>query len=113
MMRNALFGYVIAGIALVACPPDPLPPDGGTDAGPPTPVADAGPPPAPVDASTPAVAACANLAALGCPEGAAATCAPTIDHVLAVKLTPLNVACLTSAKSKTAVRACGPFVRCP
>lgn len=102
---------VAVALALEACPPSPALPDASPDAAPPPiAVVDAAPPLQP-DASTPSLAACANLAALGCAEGKAANCAATVDHVVAEKLTPVNVACLTSAKTKAGARACG-FASC-
>jgi hypothetical protein len=49
---------------------------------------------------------CANLRALGCAEGNA-TCERTCDHVLDAAIVDLRPACVTAAKSKAAVRACG------
>jgi hypothetical protein len=120
--------YLAAALVLVACgkclpSPDPVVPapvpvpvvtaDAGSgDAGPdahrhqPKPPA---PPPVPSD---PYAAACANLAALGCPE-ATATCAATMRKADVEKLTTVKPSCLAAAKSKAQVHQCGPFARCP
>lgn len=89
----------IAAIAMLAalaaeCPPNPVPV--GLDASRP-----------PGDASTAAEAACANLRTLECIEGTAGNCAATLDHVAATRLTRIDVACIASATSKAAARACG------
>jgi len=99
-VKFALFAAL--ALATQGCPPSPAPP--APDA------ADAAPPPA-QDASSSSAAACANLAAVGCAEGRAPNCGATIDHVLAEHLTPVDVACLSSAKTKAAAHACG-FVEC-
>lgn len=104
MIRFALLSTI--AFALQACPPDPLPPDAGPDAGPTPVVVDASPPPPASDASAPSVALCAHLAALGCQEGIAANCAVTVDHVQAERITDLRVACLLAAQTKAAARAC-------
>lgn len=94
-MRLVVAAFAVAAASLAAeCPPKPAPV--GLDASRP-----------PGDASTAAVSACANLAALGCIEGTAGNCAATIDHVAATRLTRIDVACIASASSKAAVRACG------
>jgi len=111
MIRIALLAGLTA-FALQACPPDPLPPDAGPDAGPTPVVVDASPPPPASDASAPSVALCAHLAALGCQEGIAANCATVVDHVQAERLADLHVACLMAAQTKAASRACRS-VACP
>ena len=81
-------------LVLAACPPAPVPPPQPPDASDATaPVLDAAPSPAdvveaapvpPGDASlpsTPCQSACANLAAVRCPEGAAADCVRTFAHI--------------------------------
>jgi hypothetical protein len=92
----------ILAIALAAqgCPPSPSPP----------PSLDAGAKPV-GDASTSSVAACAHLAALGCAEGTSANCAATIDHVIATRLTRIDVACIIASHDRAAVQACGPVCR--
>lgn len=66
------------------------------------------PTPAPItDAAPSCINACENMHNLGCSEGAdAGACAVTCAHVLSARLTTVDVACITSAKSKDAVRAC-------
>lgn len=109
-----------------ACPPPPNPPtpdanDGGPPPLPPSKDAaseaatgDAAPPSA-LDAAPPdpmgCRAACSNLAALGCKEGQAASCAATCEHANGT-LTDLKPTCLRLAKTKAAARAC-KSVECP
>lgn len=101
MIRFAI--VAMAALVVQGCPPSPTPP---------TPDAsDAAPPPPPQDASTPSATACANLAAVGCAEGKVSNCAATLDHVVATKLTTVDVPCLASRKTKAELRACG-FVEC-
>lgn len=92
----------VALLALEACPPSPAPPSPDASDAAPSPQA---------DASTPSVAACANMAAAGCPEGKVSNCAVTLDHVVAARLTRVDVACLTTKTTKAELRACG-FVEC-
>lgn len=93
MIRSTSLVFALA--LFQACPPTPAPP-GPLDASRPA-----------EDASTAASAACANLSRLGCAEGMAGNCAVTIDHVTETRLTRIDVACLSAATSKAAVRACG------
>jgi hypothetical protein len=110
MIRTVFGGYLIAAIALVACPPSPVPPDGGVDAGPPSPEIDAAPP---VEAGTsPCALACANLAAIGCKEGLAPSCTTACEHAQEARITDLHPACLAAAKTKASARACRS-VACP
>ena len=66
------------------------------------------------DASPSYVAACANLAAIGCVDGKYETCGPLLQRMDEQRLTqrPINLGCLTTAKTIAAARACGG-VRCP
>ena len=57
-------------------------------------------------------AACANLARIGCLDGAATNCAATLQQMATDRLTNLNVSCLTSAQTKSGAVACGGVV-CP
>ncbi len=82
------------------CPPSPEPPDAAP--------LDAAKPPGPVSPAS--AAACAQMASLGCREGAAGDCGVTLDHVMASRLTRIDAACLAAATSKAAVRACGGVV---
>lgn len=52
-------------------------------------------------------AACAAMAAVQCPEGAASNCVEVCVHATASALTPLKTDCLSAAKSQAEVRACG------
>ena len=104
-MRLGLFFVATAGffMALAACPPHPVTP---------APDADAVAPPAPTP-PPPSVtqAACDTLKSLGCAEGAASNCAVTLEHMAEDRLTGLDPQCVASAKSVTAVRACGVACR--
>jgi hypothetical protein len=60
-----------------------------------------------LDAGTSYGAACANLAAVGCPEGAMPDCAAVLQRMRVARLTSINVACLASALTPVAVQACG------
>ena len=124
-MNRLLFALLcFHSVACESCalPPKPAPPIPTADAGPapapapvPTPpvpvvVADAGPPVAPPFA--PGVReACDNIAAVGCPEGGP-RCFGSVQAAVAKRLTTVPLACLTAARSKAAVRACGSFVAC-
>jgi hypothetical protein len=96
---NKTFLFV-AAMALCACPSPPNPP-----------VPDSGDAALLGDAN-PAAAMCSNLAALGCAEGLDPSCAVVVAHTMDTGLTKVNAACIASATSKEAARACG-FVRCP
>jgi hypothetical protein len=54
--------------------------------------------------------ACARLGELGCPE-AKPSCEPVCRKVLATRLTPFDVACVSRAVNVEAVRTC-PAIRC-
>jgi hypothetical protein len=56
--------------------------------------------------------ACANLNALGCPEGAKANCAAVMQTAQEAHLTDLRPSCLAAAKTQDEARACGS-VTCP
>jgi hypothetical protein len=56
-------------------------------------------------------AACANLAAVGCPEGSRDNCAEVMQQAQEAHLTDLHPTCLAAAKTQDAARACGS-VRC-
>lgn len=60
----------------------------------------------------PYAAACATLANLGCPEGLAADCHDTLQHVVEAKLTPIDVGCLITASSVVEARGCGATITC-
>ena len=63
---------------------------------------------APVPVSTAGCAeACANLARLKCPEGLDVSCTASCLSAQAARLTDLKPACLASADSIEAARACG------
>jgi len=94
-------------LALACPPPRPMPPDAG-DGGTVPIVGDASPA---WDASPEALAACMHLAELGCTEGRAVDCGYVIDKARALRLTRVDVPCLTAAKTKDGVKACG-FVVC-
>lgn len=99
-MRIAIAVFAAAAASLAAeCPSRPTPV--GLDASRP-----------PVDGSTGAEAACTNLRTLGCIEGTAGDCAVTIDHVVATRLTRIDVGCLARAATKGEARACGGSVSC-
>ena len=128
-MKHLLLGlFLFQVVACDSCappptpvPPTPVPPDSIADAGPtpppapPTPphpvvVADAGPPPEP-NWGPGVREACVNIAAIGCAEGGT-SCAGALQRAVAKRLTNVPLACLSAARSKAAVRACG-FVACP
>ena len=89
-------------------PPDPVPfPPEPYDSGP-APVRDAGPEP---DLDPGVRDACAALARVGCSEGGE-SCGAVLQKVVAERLTPVPLACLVGAHSKSDVHACGPFVAC-
>jgi hypothetical protein len=102
MIRNAhirvLFAASILALAGCPSPPNPPTPDSG-DA-------------AMLGDANHAGAMCSRLAELGCAEGADPSCAVVVAHVMDAGLTRVNAACIASATSKEAARACG-FVRCP
>lgn len=84
------------------CTPAPTPPTSAN-------VADAG------ASNDPCTQACANLVAIGRPEGSSdggASCVATCQHTQATKVTDLKPSCLAGAKSKADARACGS-VACP
>lgn len=94
--------------------PTPVPPP----VPPPAPVVDAGappapapvpvpPPPAPSPPASPYAAACANLATIPCPVGADTSCPLALEHMVTVLRMDPHVACLTTARTVAAVRACG------
>lgn len=72
-----------------------------------------GPGPGPVELADACVRACANLAALGCPEGSGSLggepCSVTCQR--ASELRPLPVACWAAATSTAEAKACGSL-RC-
>ena len=99
-MRIAIASIAVIASALATeCPMQPAP----------APIGDAAPPHG--DASPASLAACANLADAGCEDGVRPNCAATMDRVIAQRLTPVNVACLTNRHTKPELRACG-FVAC-
>ena len=107
--------------APVVTPPAPPSPPLSWDAGPPQPLVPPAPsptvPPAPSPPSPPPPvgdaydSACANEKALGCSAGLAADCAASMRNADKGHITHVPVACLTSAKSLVALKACG-FVTC-
>lgn len=102
------FIAIVALCAFPQCaPPSPTPA--------PTPVPTPTAPPEAFDAGHVAAkysAACANLRALGCPEGDDSACAAAMQHADKAHLTLVPTACLTTAHSKTEARSC-TFVACP
>lgn len=103
-MRRSIFLCTLLGLSATAaaCPPKPPSPE------PDVVVVDAATADAGGGEASASVAACANLAALGCPEGAdASVCVRTIDHVQAGHLTDLHPDCLARARTKAEARACG------
>jgi hypothetical protein len=79
---------------------------------PPPDAADSASAPAAPEASTPQAATCegmcANLRAIGCPEGAFLDCADICRKALADPGVPHpNVACVAAAQGQGAARACG------
>ena len=98
-MKSTIVLLALA-LALCACPPSPAPPtpDSGDGA-----ALDA---PAP-DASDLCSSACANLAALGCKEGADPKCLAVCEQNQASHLTVMPLACWSAASSKAIARACG------
>jgi hypothetical protein len=110
-MNQRKYAYVCAAW-LAACttpqpppnpPPQPSAAGGTTGAGGATGAAGATPTP-----TTPEGLACANLAKLGCPEGQAADCEPTMALRCANAKVTCNTPCLVSARSKSDVQVvCG------
>ena len=97
------------------CPPCDCTPEAGPVLVDAAPIADAQPAPLPtVDAApvsnTPCGLACAQLAALGCPE-ATPNCEATCNHVVTSKLTPYSPTCVSAAKTVAAVQKC-PAITC-
>jgi hypothetical protein len=85
--------------AVFGCPPDPVVPEPELDAG--------------LDAKAPAcVRACAQLAKIGCLEGADVACVATCQHAQDSRVTDMHPECLAAAGDKQAARACGS-VECP
>ena len=96
-MKLVIVSLAVLAASLAAeCPPSP----------PPHPVGDAAPQPQ-QDASARALAACANLADAGCEDGLHTNCGVTIDKVVAMRLAPIDVACLTTKHTKPELRKCG------
>jgi hypothetical protein len=87
----------------IACPSPPLPP---VPPGPAPATLDSGAPDTPLPAAT-AENACANLAALQCPEGLRADCISVTQKAIDLHTTDLKLGCLVAAKTVEAVRACG------
>jgi len=126
-VKHLLYGllfFQLAACESCASPPTPVPPVPIEDAGPPpipppTPapappapvvIVDAGPPPAPAPA--PGVReACASITAAGCAEGGS-SCERSLQTAVTRRLTAVPLACLSAARSKAAIRACGTFVAC-
>jgi hypothetical protein len=108
-MRLACCLFVLA---LASCTPSvaPEPVPNPPPSAPPAPV-----PPATGTAAVAESAACANLAALGCPEGSGA-CAQALLRVESLKggFTQANESCISTAATPAAARACAPsFITCP
>jgi len=70
--------------------------------GPVVPVPDAGP----ACTLAPSACACENLADKACEEGSDPYCVQNIEHAMGDRITFIDVECLASAHSKTAIRAC-------
>ena len=60
-----------------------------------------------IDAGDTCVTMCANLATIGCREGADPKCVAVCTHDLEVPVSPMPLSCWTSATTKEAARACG------
>lgn len=93
-------------IGAASCPPPVVPPavDASVDAPPPN-VVDAS---SATDGAPTCVNACAQLKAVGCPEGKASNC---VDALCAVNASPkfqhYSLSCLVQANTKTLVQMCG------
>lgn len=81
---------IAMALLLVACPPSPL-------------VATSG------DIY---VDACASLARAGCLEGTSTNCSDVLRRADTERFVDFHVTCLVAARSKSAVRDCGPEVEC-
>ena len=93
-------------------PPTPWDVGPGIGGASPEPSVDAGPP-APEPDTTPGVRlACDAITAAHCPEGGP-SCYRVLQRAVDARLTPIPLDCYVAAKTKEAVRACGPFVPCP
>lgn len=101
-MRLVIVSFAFVTTLIAAeCPPRPAP----------QPLGDAAPPPAQFDASVESLAACANLADAGCEDGMRANCGVAIDHARLSRVTPIDLPCLTTQRTKAALRGCG--AACP
>jgi hypothetical protein len=69
-------------------------------------------PPTPTPLPATYESACANLAAMGCADGKATTCAATLQRMVEGRITRVDVACLATARDFPSARACGG-VKCP
>lgn len=96
--------YMLVVVSIVACydATKPLPP-----------YQPVGPGPGPVATADECVRACANLAAVGCPEGSGSLggepCSVTCQR--ASELRPLPVTCWAASRSSAEAKACGSL-RC-
>lgn len=99
------FFTTLAAVALSACPPSPSPPT--PDSG------DSGVPPLGDAGATDCKLICARLAIVGCVEGKDEKCVPTCMHVQRSQITTFPIACLSAARTKAEVHACGSSVECP
>ena len=102
---GSIFFTLIGVAAIAGCPNGPVAPENPTDP-------DGGAPPiALVEAGAgDCASACANLSALGCPEGnpsGGKSCAETCEHTQSTHLTDLKPACLSAARTVADARACG------
>jgi|SRR5208337_4663783 len=77
-----------------------------------SPPGDAPPPAGDSDASLSCAGMCANLAAIGCVEGADTNCVTACTKNQATPIVVMPVSCLASAADKGAARACGS-ISCP
>ena len=96
-MRIIIASFAVIAASFAAeCPPRPGP----------MPMGDAAPPPQ-ADASAESLAACANLLDAGCEDGIRPNCGVSIDKARTMRLAPIDVACLTTKRTKPELRRCG------
>jgi hypothetical protein len=108
---------LLFGLFLVGCPNDPtnpvvIPVTPDPTVTPPAPTVTA--PPAPTTPPAPIVvgckSSCDNIKVL-CPNDYKDSCVAVCQHNLQSNLTPMNMNCLTNAKTQDAIKSCG-FVKC-
>jgi hypothetical protein len=91
-MRNTILAFGLLFLSCTSCATNPPTPD-------------------PVIGPDAYGAACANLAAIGCPEGQRENCVSVMQRAQEARLTDLRPTCLAAAANAAAARACGT-VRC-